>query len=50
MQTGRAAKAQQREFSRIDAAAQGHQPDAVGHLQVDHPEDAGRGFNPLEVQ
>ena len=50
MQAGRAAKTQQREFSGIDAAAQGHQPDAVGHLQVDHPENAGGGFDPLEVQ
>ena len=42
MQAGRAAKTQQRKFSGIDAAAQGHQPDAVGHLQVDHADRCRR--------
>ncbi len=30
-------------LSRIDAAAQRHQADAVGHLQIDHAVDAGGG-------
>ncbi len=50
MQPGSAAKTQQRKAARIDAAAQRHQPDAVGHLQIDQPEDAGGSLLAREVQ
>ena len=36
--------------SRIDAAAQRHQADAVGHLQIDHAVDAGGGLLPRQFQ
>ena len=41
-------KAQQRKLPGIDAAAQGHQADAVGHLQIDHAVDAGGGLQPRQ--
>src|SRR5882757_8416662 len=47
---GGAAKTQEREFSRIDAATQRHQADAVGHLQIDHLVDAGGGLEPRQIQ
>jgi len=46
MQARRAAKTQERKPPGIDAAAQCHQPDAIRHLQIDHPIDAGGSFQP----
>ena len=50
MQARRAAKAQQRKSPRIDAAPQRHQPDAIGHLQIDHAGDAGRSLQPGQAK
>jgi hypothetical protein len=44
VQPGRAAEAQEREAARVDAPADRHQPDAVGHGEVDEPVDAGGGL------
>ena len=37
-------------FRGIDAAAQRHQADAVGHVQVDHAVDAGGGLHARQIQ
>ncbi len=50
VQPGRAAKAEHGEFPGIDTTPQGHQADAVGHLQIDHAVDAGSRFDTREPE